>query len=108
MEVMTKEEKKEVIQDWVYRGDVKYVTNLEAICKQYDLEWYDDILSPIEFNCCDRCGRLSPSDELYWVDCDDNPSEELMRGYDFEGAKVDYCALCDECVASLSVIGNHS
>lgn len=105
IEEMTRQEKIEQLQDWVEKNIIKTADDLrlEISCAEYKgdepIEWFDDILAGIEWNCCDRCGALYPSEMLYWFDYDDSPSEELIAGAVNEQA--DYCAICDECVAKL-------
>lgn len=98
---MSKQERIELIQEWVEKNHITNLKELEQECKKYGLDWYDDICSGIEYNCCDRCGELYPSERLYWEDYDfckdDNP--ELYFGIENEGKE--YCSLCSECVKTL-------
>ena len=104
---MTRQEKIEQLQDWVEHGHLLTADALKNACvklqKSYeDIDWFDDILAPLEWNCCDRCGALHPSEELFWLDyCE--PSEELIAGAVNE--QVDYCAICEECAKELTKKG---
>ena len=104
--VMTRQEKIEVLQDWVEKGHILTADALKQACEHEkttsgeDIDWFDDILSPLEWNCCDRCGALYPSEMLIWESYDwGYECEDLVKGIEKEG--VDYVALCDECVAEL-------
>lgn len=105
---MTRQERIELLQSWVEKNIVKTADDLklEISCAEYEgdepIEWFDDILAPLEWNCCDRCGALYPSEELYWLDyCE--PSEYLIAGAVKE--KVDYCAVCEDCAKELTTLG---
>lgn len=110
-ETMTKQDRIEVIRDWVWKRDITKQEDLERICKQYDLDWYDDVLAGMEWNCCDRCSKLGDSTYdfiwLDWIDLDkeeDDPRYKLLRK-GLEKEKQDYCAVCDECINELIEIG---
>lgn len=104
MGILTRQEKIEVLQDWVSKNSILTADTLKDACATEqiyggeDIDWFDDILSPMEWNCCDRCGALYPSEMLYWLDyCE--PSEELIAGAVNE--QTDYCAICEECAKEL-------
>lgn len=97
---MSKQERIELIQDWVEHNHITTADELEKECKKYGLDWFDDILSPLEWNSCDRCGALWESEQLYWEYCDwAEESEELQRGLKLDGGE--YTALCENCVREL-------
>ena len=100
---MTRQETIEQLQDWVEKNIIITDNQLKLEIKQSeypDLDWFDDILSGLEWNCCDGCGALYPSEMLYWENCDwGYESEELCKGITEEGGE--YVALCDECVKKL-------
>ena len=108
---MTRQDKIEVLQDWVSKNYITHAENLKGACRHEketsgeDIDWYDDILAPMEWNCCDRCGWLDDSMNLYWIGYDDYPREELERGMAKE--KADYCAICEECVKELMKKGGY-
>lgn len=101
---MTSTERIEQLQNEVEKGRIRYLDELLRECEKYGLEPHEDILSPIEWNCCDRCGFLCPSDYLLWLDSlewdESNPNDTMLQeGMILE--KEDYCAICDSCVAEL-------
>lgn len=103
---MTKQEKIEQLQDWVSKNHIHDLDslNLEISCAEYDgddvIDAYDDILSPLELNTCDRCGDIWESERLFWECGDwDQDNEDLIKGIDIEGK--DYTALCGKCVKEL-------
>ena len=108
---MNRQERIEVLQDWVEHGHLLTADALKNACKVQkvyegeDIDWFDDILAPLEWNCCDRCGALCPSEELFWLDyCE--PSEELIAGAVNE--QVDYCAICEGCAKELTEKGKEN
>lgn len=103
-EIMTKQDKIEVLRDWVWKRNITKRDDLERVCKQYDLDWYDDILSGMEWNCCDRCGNLDDATYGFiWLDwyewTESKEDKALQKGLEKE--KYNYCALCDECIEEL-------
>lgn len=103
---MTRQEKIEELQNRVRHNSIGYFDdlNLEISCAEYDgdepIEAIDDVLMPIEFNICDKCGALYPSEELCWVDyLDPEYDQDLIDNIMAEDE--DYCALCYECVKQL-------
>ena len=57
---MNRQEKIEQLQDWVEHGHILTADDLklEISCAEYGgdepIEWIDDILAPLEWNCCDK------------------------------------------------------
>lgn len=108
---MTREEKIEQLQSWVLHGHITTLDDLEleVSCAEYDgddpIEWSDDILGPIGYNCCDKCGALYFSEELCWLDCldldENNPRDKALLN-NLSKEPYEYCALCYECVGKLS------
>ena len=92
----------EDLQDKVQHNRIANIKDLERECAKYGLDPYDDILSEIEFNSCERCGDLYPSEQLIWLDYAE-PSADLLKGVAKE--KVDYCAICDDCAKQLIELG---
>lgn len=101
---MTHAEQIEHLQDEVYRGHINNIDQLLVECEKHKLEAYEDVLLPMEWNCCDRCGQLAPSDEFLWLDFfswdDDNPKDVAMQAA-LEKEQEDYCAICDGCATEL-------
>lgn len=63
----------------------------------FDIESYDDILEPIEYNVCDRCNRLEPIEGLIWADSyewQNTPTDQKVL--ETMQAK-NYCAICESC-----------
>lgn len=108
MSIMTRQDKIEVLQDWVSKNHITNFKNLCDTCDMYGLEPYEDILSPMEWNSCDRCGDLWETDRLYWEEFD-TPDEyipdsiPISRAVNMEHG--DYCALCGKCVEELKKKG---
>lgn len=107
--VMTREETIENLQDYVEKNYIVDFEGLEREIKAsgYELEPIDDVLAPIEYNVCDRCGGLAPSYYgLNWVDyLNENAEdyEDVLRGIEIEGE--DICAFCDTCFNALTRLG---
>lgn len=85
---------------------------LEISCAEYDgnepIDEYEDVLSPMEWNVCDKCDDLYPSEELCWLDCIDweenNPDDQaILNGIAEED--TDYCAVCYSCLSKLKEKG---
>ena len=110
---MTKQEYIERLQDMVSKN---YITNIKDLNTQYvnedgttePIEPYEDVLSPIGWNSCDRCGALHDSElGLMWIDHfpfeeDNEEDQHLLKALEQESE--DYCALCWECVNELKHI----
>lgn len=103
---MDKQEKIEVLQDWVRKNSLTHDKNLKDACKLNSesgepIDWFDDVLAPIGWNCCDRCGALGESElDFVWVDyLDEQEDKQLLDNIAKE--KVEYCALCWNCVKEL-------
>ena len=113
-ETMTKQDQIEVLRDWVWKRDITKQEDLERVCKQYGLDWYDDVLAGMEWNCCDRCGNLGDSEiDFVWLDYlelgddeDDPRYKALYNGLQKENEC--YCAVCDECINELIKIGGYN
>lgn len=103
---MTRQEKIEVLQDWVEKNYITDAEHLKQACEHerltsgVEIDWFDDVLAGLEWNCCDRCGALYPSEMLYWENCDwGYENEDLVKGISKE--KVEYMALCEGCASEL-------
>lgn len=97
-------DKREYIE--LLRGQVQHnritIEELERECKEHNIVLFDDVIHPIGYNLCDRCGDYGDSElDLLWVDGLGNEDEDntLLNGIAKEG--VDYCALCWDCVKEL-------
>lgn len=106
----TRQEITERLQDWAEKSYVLTAEELKKECEKEtkkcgeEIDWFDDILSPLEWNCCDRCGALYPSETLFWESADwGYENKKLVRGIQIE--KAEYMALCEECVAELEKKG---
>ena len=101
---MTKDEVIDEIRTKCYK---QYITTFGELCNVCDLEGvepFDDVLSPIEWDCCDRCGDLHDSDNFMWVQGfpfeDDNEGDQkLLKALD--KVNNEYDTLCWKCVREL-------
>lgn len=112
---MTREEKIEELQDKVQHNKIRNIDDLrlEISCAEYGgeevIEPIDDILAPIGFTYCDRCGECGDSElDFLWVDSydwweEDKDDKAIIKAIQIEGA--DYCALCWNCVDELKKKG---
>lgn len=88
------------LQNRIWKGRIQTLDELTEVCEEQNLEPYDDILSPMEWNTCDLCGALSPSDEMCWTDCLDPDEDKDLIEY-INSREEELCALCWECVKKL-------
>lgn len=92
------------LQDQVQHNILATEKELEKECKKHGLDMWEDILHPMEWNSCERCGSLWESDQLYWQYCDwSEESEELQRGLKKDDGE--YTTLCENCVRELCDMG---
>lgn len=104
-----REQMTEMLRDKVKNDGIKTLEMLEdriatSSCGK-DIAPYEDVLSPIGYSVCDRCGALVPSDEgLLWIDSfgweDDNPRDQYMLKA-LAREKANYTAVCWQCVDEL-------
>lgn len=103
---MTRQEKIGDLQDKVSKN---YITNIEELKKyEPEIDVFNDVLSNMEWNMCDRCGDLHDSQDFCWID--DFPFEEdneddqaILRALANE--EFDYCAVCWKCINELKKKG---
>lgn len=112
---MTRQDKIEELQDRVEHNKISNIDDLklEISCAEYDgeevIEPIDDILAPIGFTYCDRCGECGDSelDFLWWDNYDwweqSKDDKAIIKAVKAE--KADYCALCWNCVRELKEKG---
>ena len=105
---MTREEKIELLQDQIEHGRISSA-ELGAECEKWDIELHEEVLEPIGWNTCDRCGECGDSelDFLWWDNYDfweqSKDDKAIIKAVEIEG--VDYCALCWDCVKELKEKG---
>ena len=105
---MTKQERIKLLQNQVQDNRID-IDKLEEECKHYGIDLFDEVIHPIGYNLCDRCGDFGDSEQGFlWVDCfdwqDDNPKDQaVIKAMEQEG--IDYCALCWDCVNKLAEKG---
>lgn len=105
---MTREDTIQMLQDQVYHG---WLTSdaLADICNEKKILLHEEVLEPIGYNTCDRCGEYGNSEQDFlWVDSyewdeDNNGDQAIIKAMQIEG--VDYCALCWGCVSELKKKG---
>ena len=95
---MARQEKIEELQDKVSKN---YITNIEELNKyEPKIDVFNEVLSPMEWNICDKCGALYRSDELCWVDyLDPEHDQDLIDAV--EAYDQELCAICYECAKEL-------
>lgn len=104
----TKQDIVELLQDQVLHNRIT-MNELEKECKQHNIDLFDEVIHPVGYNLCDRCGNYGDSEQDFlWVDCfnwqEDNPRDQaVIRALEQEG--IDYCALCWDCVNKLAEKG---
>lgn len=94
----------EQLQDQVIHNRIDK-EELYSECKKNGLDWYDDVLSPVGYNVCDRCGNYGDSEvDFFWVDGfeweENNPKDQAMLKKMAEEG-IDYCAICWDCAKEL-------
>lgn len=105
---MTRQERIELLQDQVQHNRIT-TKELDDECEKYDILQHEDVLEPIGFNTCDRCGAYGDSelDFLWWDNYDyweqSKDDEAIIKAVQSEVA--DYCALCWDCVSELKKKG---
>lgn len=105
---MTREEKIELLQDQITHGRITSA-ELGAECEKSDILLYEEVLEPIGWNTCERCGECGDSElDFLWVDYfpwdeDNKEDQAIIKAIEIEG--VDYCALCWNCVSELKKKG---
>lgn len=108
---MTRQEKIDLLQNQAQHYRISK-EELGKECEENDIELHDEVLFPIGFNTCDRCGEYGWSEQDFlWVDSfpweEDNEGDKaIIKAMQNEG--IDYCALCWDCVNKLKERGlNH-
>lgn len=105
---MTKRERIELLRDQVQHSRIN-MDELEEECEAHNIDLFDDVIHPIGYNLCDRCGDYGDSElDFLWVDNfnweeDNEDDKAIIKALDQEG--IDYCALCWECVEKLKEKG---
>lgn len=105
---MKRQEIIELLQGQVEHNRIT-AEELGKACEKYDIDLHDEVLSPIGYNTCDRCGDYGDSElSLWWLDDfpweDDNEKDQaILRALEQEG--VDYCAICWHCAEELAKKG---
>lgn len=99
---MTNEEIKRTLQGQVQHNRIT-AKGLGEECEKWNLLLHEDVLEPIGYNTCDRCGNYGDSElDFLWVDGfewdnDNLEDQAILRNIDREG--IDYDALCWGCVS---------
>lgn len=105
---MTRQEKIDLLQSQAQHYRISK-EELGKECEENDIELHDEVLEPIGFNTCDRCGEYGWSEQDFlWVDSfewdEDNEGDKaVIKAMQIEG--IDYCALCWDCVNELKEKG---
>lgn len=105
---MTRQEAIEHLQDQVEKQAIlTYEELLKATIEtDYDgnenIEPAYDILSPIEYTYCDKCGRLERIDEICIIDYLDYDDENDRKVYEQIKNNSDVFMICDMCYHELA------
>ena len=97
---MTRQEKIDELQNQAQHYRISK-EELGKECEENDIDLHDEVLEPIGFNTCDRCGDYGLSEQDFlWVDYfpwdEGNKADQaILKGIEIEG--IDYCALCWDC-----------
>ena len=105
---MTRREKIELLQDQVQHNRIEKQEFFDK-CKEWGLDWCEDVLFPIGYNICDRCEDYGDSElDFLWLDGfdweDDNEDDKAIQKALSE-EPIDYCAICWKCVNELKEKG---
>lgn len=112
---MTRQEVIDELKNKIYKNRILNIDDLklEISCAEYDgddpIDEYEDVLHPMGYNTCDRCGDIYDSEVGFlWIDGfdweDGNPEDEaILRALEEE--PTDYCAVCYDCLNDLKQIG---
>lgn len=110
----------EQLQDWCRKGYYCHKGGADELEKEVgEYSIYEDVLEPIAYNICDRCGAVDWNEYLCWVDYLEEGYERddsIVAGLKAEWAEyeargeecVDYCALCDICENELVAKGKEN
>lgn len=100
--MISKEERIRECQDWVEHHHLTEIHPLAQFADKYGFDPYEDVLFPIGYNTCDRCGAIEISECLKWVDemCWVDDEQEIVA-YNMAQEGADYCALCTDCFIEL-------
>lgn len=107
---MTRQEAIEQLQDMVEKQHIlTYKELIKATIEiNYDdienIEPFEDVLSPIEYTYCDRCGNLESSSEACWLDYMDWENEndlKVIKELENEEHNHEPCVICDMCYHEL-------
>lgn len=100
------------LQNRIWKNRITYLEGLRNAIEASpykDIEPYEEVLSPMGYNTCDRCGSIQASDfGLFWLDGfdweDGNPTDQaILKALAEE--KQDYCAICYDCLNELKMKG---
>lgn len=101
---MTRQEIIKELQNDIQHNRIDEV-ELDRACEEHKLDLYEDLLDPIGYNTCDRCGDYGDKElDFLWVDSfdwdEENPKDKaIIKALEYEG--IDYCNICWECVNEL-------
>ncbi len=110
---MTKREIIEELQDKIHHNRIGKISELEKLCEPHGIDAFEDVILPMGFNVCEKCGDICDSEmELFWIDGFDwdeenNPKDKAILKALLD-EPVDYCAVCYPCLHSLANKGRDS
>lgn len=88
----------EYLRNEVQHNRLVWYEDLVEICNKWGIEPYEEVLSIIDYNTCDRCGIMDDSDNLIWTEYleeGDACDEAFYRGMEHEGRE--YTSVCTSC-----------
>ena len=105
---MTRQEKIDLLQDQAQHYRISK-EELGKECEENDILLHEEVLEPIGFNTCDRCGEYGWSEQDFlWVDdfpWDEDNKADMAIIKEMQNEGIDYCALCWDCVNKLKEKG---
>ncbi|MCM1323215.1 MAG: hypothetical protein NC218_03430 [Acetobacter sp.] len=101
---MNNEDISDQLAEDVSNGKIVKVDELTQLCQKHNIDAYEDVLGPMGYNSCDRCGLLMDSEQFFWLDGfewdEENEGDRWLQA-GLQKEDEDYCALCDNCLKEL-------
>lgn len=102
---MTRQEFIENLQEDIKKGYYYHkggVDELDKLCKEHDIDMFEEVVFPIEDNTCERCGAVDWTENLCWVDYMDETSEADQKVWaEISKEGIDPACICGDCYHEL-------